>query len=74
MLTSTSNKKISARPPSDYLADVEKAAGAQLDEWLKSNLISPAAFAAAKANNYDAFLSERAKTIHAQIKELAAWQ
>lgn len=74
MLTSASNKQISARPPSDYLADVEKAAGAQLDEWLKSNLISPAAFAAAKANNYDAFLSERAKTIHAQIKELAAWQ
>jgi len=73
MLTSASNKKISARSPSDYLADVEKAAGANLDAWLSSNLISPAAFAAAKANNYDAFLTERASTIHAHIKGLAAW-
>jgi hypothetical protein len=73
MLTSASNKRISSRSPSDYLADVEKAAGAQLDAWLTSNLISPAAFAAAKVNNYDAFLAERASTIHALIKKLAAW-
>ena len=73
MLTSASNKKISGRSPSDYLVDVEKAAGGQLDGWLKSNLISPAAFAAAKANDYDGFLSARAATIHAQIKALAAW-
>jgi len=73
MLTSASNKKISARSPGDYLADVEKAAGANLDAWLRSNLISPAAFAAAKANDYNAFLKERASTIHAHIKSLAAW-
>lgn len=73
MLTSASNKKISARPPSDYLVEVEKAAGANLDVWLRSNLIPPAAFAAAKANNYDAFLAERASSIHAQIKALAGW-
>lgn len=73
MLTSASNKKISNRSPSDYLADVEKAAGGNLDAWLKSNLISPVAFAAAKANNYDAFLAERASTIHAEIKSLTGW-
>jgi len=73
MLTSASNKKISARAPDVYLPDVEKAAGAQLDTWLKSNLIPPAAFAAAKVNDYDAFLAERAVAIHAEIRRLAGW-
>jgi hypothetical protein len=73
MLTSASNKMISARSPSEYLAEVEKAAGTHLDEWLKSNLISPNAFAAAKKNDYDAFLMERAASIHTEIKRLAGW-
>lgn len=74
MLTSASNKRISARPPSDYLVEVEKAAGAGLDAWLKSNLISPAAFAAAKADDFQVFLLERAKTIHAEIQGLTGWK
>jgi hypothetical protein len=73
MLTSASNKKISARSPSDYLGEVEKMAGAKLEAWLKSNLISPAAFAAARADDYDGFLAERASTIHAEITRLAGW-
>jgi hypothetical protein len=58
---------------SNYLADVEKAAEANLGAWLQSNLISPAAFAAAKANDYDAFLTERASTIQPIIRSLAGW-
>ena len=44
---------------------------AELAAWLNSNLISSAAFAAAKANNFDKFLDERASTIHDHIKERA---
>jgi hypothetical protein len=73
MLTSASNKEISARSPGDYLSEVEKAAGGQLDAWLQSNLISPIAFAAAKRNDYDTFLAERAATIHAEIQRLTGW-
>ncbi|NTW50580.1 MAG: DUF262 domain-containing protein [Chlorobiales bacterium] len=74
MISSTSNKKISARSPADYLCDVEAAAGDQLYNWLDTNLISPEAFIAAKKENYEEFLSERAKTIHAHIKRLAGWK
>jgi len=76
MLTSDSNKKISNRAPSDYLRDVQeaaKAAGANVQSWLDQNLISPEAFGAAKADNFEQFLSLRARTIHAHVLGLAAW-
>lgn len=73
MLTSVSNKTITNRPPSDYLADVQKAAGSNLDQWMESNLISEAAFRAALADDYDAFLAARCATIDSKVSELTAW-
>ena len=73
MLTADSNKRISNRAPSDYLKDVEAALGGQLKAALEANLISDAAYAAAKIDDYGTFLQERAKTIYARSKELTGW-
>lgn len=73
MLTSVSNKQISNRPPSDYLKDVEKAAGNNLDEWLASNLISDKAFKAALKDDYDTFIEERSLTIDSRVSQLTGW-
>jgi hypothetical protein len=73
MLTSASNKLISDRAPSDYLADVEAAASSNLDDWLKTNLLSRDAFDAAKNDDYDAFLRYRAETIQTTIFPYAGW-
>ena len=73
MLTSTSNKTILATKPSSYLQEVEKALGANLDEVLKSNLISKEAFEAAKKDDYSQFLSLRAKTIQEAVMAHAGW-
>jgi hypothetical protein len=76
MLSSDSNKKISNRAPSDYLRDVEEAAknaGADVQVWLELNLISPGAFEAAKADDFERFLSLRAQTIHENVLGLAGW-
>jgi hypothetical protein len=73
MLTSVSNKHITNRPPSDYLKDVQKAAGANLGQWLASNLISDAAFKAALADDYPTFIEERSQTIDARVSQLTGW-
>ena len=73
MLTAASNKKITNRPPSDYLKEVEQALGTQLTDALERNLISPEAFAAAKKDNYDSFLAERAKTLNDTVAKLTGW-
>ncbi|MBS1860952.1 MAG: DUF262 domain-containing protein [Actinobacteria bacterium] len=74
MLTSGSNKRISNRAPSDYLAEVEQAAGADLDAWLNANLISQEAFAAAKADDFSEFLRLRSESLHQAILPLAGWE
>ncbi|WP_075207470.1 GmrSD restriction endonuclease domain-containing protein [Archangium violaceum] len=68
LLTSASNKTISASKPSIYLKEVEKAAGPSLAQWLDSNLIPMSAFKAGLKNDFDGFLEERAKAIHAAIQ------
>jgi len=73
MLTASSNKKITNRPPSDYLRDVEKELGENLKVALQANLISDAAYAAAQADDFDTFIRERAKTIYLRTKELTGW-
>ena len=73
MLTSTSNKTISNRPPSDYLNDVVAAAGSNLTAWLESNLISEAAFNAAMKDDFETFVTERSKTIDSVISGLTDW-
>jgi hypothetical protein len=73
MLTAHSNKMISNRAPSDYLKDVEAALGSDLKKALTANLISDAAYSAAKRDDYDTFLVERAKTIYQRSKDLTGW-
>ena len=73
LLTSASNKAISDRAPSDYLADVEAAAGPQLEEWLSSNLIPVDAFEAARRNNFQEFLALRCIAIQEAVRDLAEW-
>lgn len=73
MLTAASNKRITNRAPSDYLPEVAKELGSNLDEVLASNLISPAAFGAALHDDYETFLAERAKTINTMVSTLTGW-
>jgi hypothetical protein len=73
MLTSASNKRISNRAPSDYLKEVEKAAGENLQTWLDTNLVSAAAFEAAKEDDFQRFLALRAETLHRLLLPLAGW-
>lgn len=72
-LTSSSNKIISDRKPSEYLEDIELLAGDDLEKWLNSNLISKEAFAAAKEDNYELFLQIRTKDIADRINKEADW-
>lgn len=72
-LTSSSNKIITDRKPSEYLLDVEEAAGANLNSWLRTNLISPEAFEAAKRDDFDTFIRIRTQDISDSINKLAMW-
>lgn len=73
MLTSASNKKISNRPPSEYLKKVQAEAGHEFKRWLTSNLISEEAFSAALNDDYNSFLMARSKTIDEAVTQLAVW-
>jgi len=73
MITANSNKKISNRAPSDYLKDVEAALGSNFKQALTANFISDAAYSAARMDDYDAFIQERAITIYARSAELTGW-
>lgn len=72
MLSSNSNKLISDRVPSEYLAEVKAAAGQNLELWLQSNLIPLPAFEAALRNDYAQFLELRAQHLHAVATALAS--
>lgn len=74
MLTSSSNKTITNRAPSDYLKQVAASAGGSLSAWLESNLISHAAYEAAACDDFTAFLEERCKTLHEVSFKLAGWK
>jgi hypothetical protein len=74
MMSSASNKVISNRAPSDYLKDVEKVAGAHLSSRLASHLITPEAYEAALADNFEDFLVLRRGAIHETVQKLAAWE
>ncbi len=74
LLTSVSNKTISNRAPSDYLKEVQKAAGDNLESWLSSNLISMEAFEAALEDDFTKFTSIRCRDINSKAAQLAGWQ
>jgi hypothetical protein len=73
LMSSASNKAISDRAPSDYLKDVQKAAGSRLNAWLESHMIPPDAFEAARADDFELFLVRRRDAIHRQVLLLAGW-
>lgn len=74
LLSSSSNKLILDKSPSNYLKDIENAAGSNLDKWLESNLIPYEAYVAAKENNFDKFLDIRSQAIHEKVMEHADWK
>lgn len=72
-LSSASNKLISDRPPSEYLAKLLAEHGPEARAWLATNLIDDAAIDAALADDYDTFLAARAKVINERAKIQAGW-
>lgn len=72
-ITSSSNKEISDRKPSEYLLDVERNAGPNLNNWLSSNLISEEAFQAAKNDDFEEFVKIRSRDIAERINTEAEW-
>jgi len=74
MLTSSSNKKISNRAPSDYLKETVSNAGDATNAWLDTNLISDAALAAAMQDDFASFIAIRCKDIEQKTNSLAQWE
>jgi hypothetical protein len=73
-LSSASNKTIGDRPPSDYIGQLIKTHGADARKWLAASLVDGTAIKAALADDYDAFLSARSKTIEERANQLAQWR
>jgi hypothetical protein len=69
LLSKGNNREIWDARPSVYFKTVAANLGANLQDVLNSNLISPRAYAACLEENYDAFLVERAATIKQKMKE-----
>lgn len=63
ILSSSSNKTIGYQPPSVYLKDVADAAGTNIEDWLKSHLISSDAYEAAQSDDFGTSLGLRAHSI-----------
>lgn len=72
-LSAASNKTITNRAPSNYLTQVEKHLGIEINQVLESNLISPAAYDAAMADDFESFLELRSESIQTKALELARW-
>lgn len=72
-LSSSSNKFISDKSPSQYLQEIEKAAGSDLQQWLDSNVIPIDAFLAAKKDDFETFLAIRSAAINEKILGHADW-
>lgn len=70
MLSSSQNKNVSNRPPSDYLRESYNRLGGEADTVFASNLLPSTATSAWRNDNYDLFLEERAKTIVSRIYAL----
>ena len=72
-LTSSSNKFISDKSPSQYLLEIENAADSNLQYWLDSNVIPYEAFLAAKEDDFESFLNIRSIAINEKILGHANW-
>lgn len=67
LLTSSSNKYISDKSPSEYLIEVKKASESELLNWLDSNIIPVEAFEAALNDDFEKFIELRAQAIHTKV-------
>ena len=72
-LSSASNKLISDRAPSEYVAKLLAEHTPEARAWLATNLIDDVAIDAALANDYDAFLIARSNAINERAKIQAGW-
>jgi hypothetical protein len=72
-LSSVSNKLISDRAPSEYVAQLLAEHGAEARAWLATNLIDDAAIDAALSDDYEAFLAARSNAINEHAKIQAGW-
>lgn len=70
LLGSASNKLISARPPSEYFAQIAVTHGRETDRILTSNLIPPLAESGLLTDNFDDFLTARAIYVANYINSL----
>ena len=70
IISPSTARRIVTQSPAAYLAEVEDAAGSDLENRLISNLIPLEAFEAARANDYLRFLQLRAGFIQATVKAL----
>jgi hypothetical protein len=68
-ITKRLNGEISNKLPSQYLVSYE-ASNPDIMEHLKTHYITPAALAAAKRDDFNAFIAERGKTIMALIDKV----
>lgn len=72
-LSSISNKQVTDRAPSDYLAKLLDEHGEKAKAWLATNLIDQSAIDAALKDDYDGFLNARAAAINVRAKAQAGW-
>jgi hypothetical protein len=71
MLTSVSNIYISDQPPSVYLKDMCDTDGEHVVRArLARSLVNEAAYAAARRDDYEAFLEIRSRTLHERLMDL----
>lgn len=73
-LSSASNKLITDRAPSEYVARLLADHGAEARAWLATNLIDESAINAALVDDYEAFLGARANVINERAKTQAGWK
>lgn len=73
LLSSTSNKKISDRKPSEYIQECMDGHKGKFDEIANANFLSEAAVEYALADDYDSFLRERAQTLQTYSLKLCGW-
>ncbi|MBO9465921.1 DUF262 domain-containing protein [Tropicibacter sp. R15_0] len=73
LLSSSSNKLISDRRPSDYLPECAQKLGDQFEAVLRSNIISEAAYEFALQDDYEGFRDQRAQDLHSFALQLSDW-
>lgn len=73
LLSSSSNKLISDRRPSEYLPECAQTLGDGFEAVLRSNIISQEAYEFALRDDYDNFREQRAQDLHNFALRLSGW-